>query len=65
MFEQLTILAKKERNIEKTKSKLQRKSSIPLSSYNLNLPVLSDDDYKKFRQNLERNIGLHEEFGAR
>lgn len=48
MFEQLTLLAKKERDMQKAKSKLQRKSSIPMSSYDLTLPILSDDDYKHF-----------------
>ena len=59
MFEQLTIMAKKERDLQKTKSKLQRKSSIPMSSYDLTLPLLSEEDYKDFCKNLERNIGIN------
>ena len=59
------MVAKKERDLQKTKSKLQRKSSIPMSSYDLTLPVLTDEDYKYFCKNLERNIGINEEYGAR
>ena len=65
LFEKLTMVAKKERDLQKTKSKLQRKSSIPMSSYDLTLPVLTDEDYKYFCKNLERNIGINEEYGAR
>jgi hypothetical protein len=41
LFEKLTIMAKKERDFQKSHSKLQRKSSFPVSNYDLHLPVLS------------------------
>ena len=59
MFEKLTMLAKKERDLQKTKSKLQRKSSIPVSSYDLSLPVLSEGDYQQFTNRIQRTISMN------
>ena len=65
LFEKLIILAKREREMQKSKTKVKRKYSIPSSSYDFTLPILSEDSYSSFCTKIERNLGINEEYGAR
>ena len=65
LFEKLTILAKKEREQLRNSNKIHRKSSIPVSQYDLMLPVLSSADYESACDNIERKVDPNTAFGAR
>lgn len=60
LFDKLTILAKKERDMQRRTLKLKRKSTVPISDYKFMLPVLSKHDYATATDNIERTILINE-----
>ena len=65
LFEKLTVLAKRERDKLRRSNHFQRKNSLPVSHYELMLPVLTETDFQVAMSNLHRRIDANAEFGGR
>lgn len=65
LFDRLTLLARKERELQRRTLKLKRKSTLPTSDYKFLLPVLSRHDYARAGENLLRTVLAGEEFGGK
>jgi hypothetical protein len=65
LFDKLTLMAKKERELQRRTLKLKRRNTLPISDYKFMLPILSKHDYAISLENIQRSVLMGEEFGGK